>query len=191
MKLFKKQLLVFSINLLVFVGLASTISGYTTSYIEGAADVIERSNTFYFSNLSGGTIPNSTSYINVSTNTNPCNFTITGAFSRQGSNPNYVFGLTNSATVSGVASQPTSLVIEKASYILEITAIEIFAYSGSTSNRQLRINGVDDDTNITSSGSFASPINIGKISLPANTTTVNITSPDGSVFIQSFILYFN
>ncbi|MEY3431747.1 MAG: hypothetical protein RIS53_645, partial [Bacillota bacterium] len=37
MRLFKKQLVVLTLNVLVFLVLASTISNYTTSYFEGEA----------------------------------------------------------------------------------------------------------------------------------------------------------
>jgi hypothetical protein len=71
MRLFKKQLLVLSINLLVFVGIASTISGFTTSYFEGEAlDVNYHSTSF--SVAEGFTL--STTYNTAVINAGPENF---------------------------------------------------------------------------------------------------------------------
>jgi hypothetical protein len=183
------MVLVFT-NLFLLAGIGTTIANYSTSVIQGEANVNERSAEFLYSNLNGGTFANGTNYITANTTTNPCNFQVTGGFNKQGTSPKFAFGITNNANIDNVANQTPSIIITKASYILELTAIEILAYSGSGSNRQLRINGVDDDTNVTSAGNWDSPINIGKISLTAGSSSVTITSPDGSILIKTIILYF-
>jgi len=190
MAFFNKRMILLFNNLFLLAGIGTTIANYSTSVIQGEANVNERSAEFLYSNLDGGTFANGTSYITANTSTNPCNFQVTGGFNRQGTTPKFAFGLTNSATIGGVTGQTPSITITKASYILELTAIEILAYSGSGTNRQLRINGVDDDTNVTSAGTWDSPINIGKISLTAGSSSVTITSPDGSILIKTIILYF-
>jgi hypothetical protein len=189
MRFINKKIMLFMTNVFLLAGIGSTIANYSTSVIQGEAVVPERNKEFLFDNLSGGTIPSSTAYINVNTSTNPCNFAITGGFSRQGTSPKFALGLAK--TSAGVAVP--SIIITKPTYIVELTAIEILAYSGAGSNRQLRINGVDDDTNInsTSAPSWDNPINIGKISLSAGSESVTITSPDGALQIKSIIIYFN
>jgi hypothetical protein len=187
MRFINKKIMLFVTNVFLLAGIGSTIANYSTSVIQGEAVVPERNKEFLFANLSGGTIPSSTSYISVSTSTDPCNFAITGGFSRQGTTPKFAFGL--AASSAGVAVP--SIIITKPTYIVELTAIEILAYSASGSNRQLRINGVDDDTNITSTSNWDNPLNIGKISLSAGSGSVTITSPDGALLIKSIIIYFN
>ena len=191
MRFINKKFMLFMTNVFLLAGIGSTIANYSTSVIQGEAVVPERNKEFLFDNLSGGTIPSGTTYINVNTSTNPCNFTITGGFNKTGTSPKIAFGITNSATISGVPSSTPSIIITKASYIIEFTAIEILAYSGSGSSRQLRINGNDDDTNVTSAGNWDAPINIGKIALSAGSSNVTITSPDGSILIKTIIIYFN
>ncbi len=46
MRLFKKQLVVLTLNVLVFLVLASTISNYTTSYVEGGAFTTSSTTTY-------------------------------------------------------------------------------------------------------------------------------------------------
>jgi hypothetical protein len=192
MRLIKKQLVVLTLNVLVFLVLATTISNYTTSYFEGEANINERSKTFLYSDLTG-TLPSSTTYAIVDAETTSCAFDISGVFQRGGTTtptPKFAVGIINETkTINSVVYTP-NMTITKPSYIVEFTAIEILAYSASGTNRQLRINGVDDDTNVTSAGNWDSPINIGKITLNSGTTAITILSPDGNILIKSFILYF-
>jgi hypothetical protein len=192
MRLFKKQLVVLTLNVLVGLALASTISNYTTSYFEGEANINERSKTFLYSGLTG-TLPTSNAYAIVNAETTFCAFDISGVFQRGGTGgppEKYAVGITNDAKTIGITTYTPNMTITKPSYIVEFTAIEILAYSAAVGNRQLRINGVDDDTNVTSAGTWDSPINIGKITFASGTTSITILSPDGNILIKSFTLYF-
>ncbi len=174
------MVLVFT-NLFLLAGIGTTIANYSTSVIEPFAAENERTKTFLWGNLSG-TLPTSSTYVNINATTDPCGFTFSGNAQRAGTNPNFVLGITNGRTPNA------EIIITKPSYIIEFTAIEITAYSASGTARYLAINGVKDDTSVTSAGNYSSPINIGKISI--NGSSVTITAPDGNILIKEFVLYY-
>jgi len=181
MAFFNKRMILLFNNLFLLAGIGTTIANYSTSVIEPFAAENERTQTFLWGNLSG-TLPTGSSYVNINATTNPCGFTFSGNAQRGGTTPNFVLGITSGRT-------PTAeIIITKPDYIIEFTAIEITAYSASGNLRYLAINGVKDDTPVSSAGNYSSPINIGKISI--NGSSVTITSPDGNILIKEFILYY-
>jgi hypothetical protein len=181
MKTIIKKSLVSSLSLILLSGVVTSVSFNNTSVIQGGADVIERSRSFLFSDLTG-TLPNSTIYVDINATTINCDFSFTGNAQRSGSTPNFSLAIVNNRTPEA------KIIITKPSYVIGLTAIELFAFSGSTSLRYLAINGVKDDTAVTNSGNFDNPINIGKISISGD--SVIITSPDGNISIKEFKIYY-
>ena len=86
MRLLKKQLIVFTVNITMFLGLISTITNYSTSYFEGQANIIEKSinidiNDFYYQTSvpSIFTSGQTTGTAVTGNNTSTCGITVTGS----------------------------------------------------------------------------------------------------------------
>lgn len=175
-----KKLFVAGLNLILITGVLTYLPKPIENNI-AMANIIERTQSFLFTNLEG-TLPTSSTYININATTNPCGFIFTGNAQRAGSSPNLVLGITSSR------SPNAEIIITKPSYVQELLGIELKAYSGAAGVRYLAINGVQDTTPINNSGTYANPLTTGKILISGN--SVKITSPNGNILIKEFIVYY-
>ncbi len=181
MRLFKKQLVVLTLNVLVFFSFFSAFPSYNTSYLEGQAEVNERSFKLTGITAWNGTLPTTSTYVNLTATSNNCGFSLSGNANKPDANS--TFG------INTPSNSLRKLIITKPSYIVEFTGIRFEAYSSSTTARYFKINGVTDSVDgITSSYTFSSPLQTSIISTTGSSITIEST--EGAIVIKSITLYF-
>lgn len=169
MRLLKKQLLVFSINLLVFVGLASTISGYTTSYIEGEALNKTITARFGTANLSSGwqqfgfTTTQGTDYVRFRSNES-----------------NYVITTSRSSLIDPLEQFTSSLTV----------TYKVGSFGGSGTSGTLRAELLDNANNVLINGTGSFSLTTATESY-AQGSTITLSLPENPSNINTFKLILN
>ncbi len=150
MRLFKKQLVVLTLNVLVFLVLASTISNYTTSYVEGEADTGSASLVTNVSDLNSGDKIIIAGYDNSSTGSPVGNYSISTTQNSNNRGAQSVSVSSGNLTYDTDTTEILTLGISSTYWTLyanfSVTTGYLFS-AGATSNNYLRTRNLDSDGN--------------------------------------------
>ena len=178
----KKLFVALTISFIIFAGFAWEFNLPRSSIVQGQAVTNERSYKLVGLTSWSGTLPISSTYIDISGTSVNCDFALSGKANKQDSNS--VFGI-------NTTSNSSLLVISKPSYINAFTAFQMEAYHGSgTAKRGFTLNGSNYGITIDGPVTFANPKDTSKIILNSESESISLETTSGQLVIKSITLYY-